>query len=141
MNRLQWRDAVQRVRDEAVGLFRVQCIGPEDVAGLVLDCLAGNAEAAALMRGVVDTVARIESAPRRKPMLCGCCPRPLVGSGFTVCLALPERDDPTSALGFALCNRCGADPAARNENALMALCSIWPSGRSVTVTHPEGARA
>ncbi len=141
MNRSEWRAGVQMVRAESGGLFRIFCIAPEDVLGLLSSTLCGDTQAAALMRAVTATMKHIKEAPRRLPALCGCCPRPLSGPECVFCVAMPERDDPSSALGFALCNRCGADPDGRQEKALLAITRLWPAGRAVSVTHPAGGRA
>jgi hypothetical protein len=141
MNRAEWRSAMHMVREESGGLFRLFCIPPEDIPGLMSSSLCGDTQAAVLMRAVADTMKHIKEAPRRLPALCGCCPRPLSGPDFVVCVAVPERDDPSRALAFALCNRCGANPETRQEKALLALTSLWPTGRSVAITHPTGGRA
>jgi len=71
------RDGIQRVSDEAAGLLELQVIRRTDLPTLILDALAGSSEAAQTLRLVNDTVASIQAAPRRKPMLCGACPRGL----------------------------------------------------------------
>jgi hypothetical protein len=140
MSTTAWRDGIQRAHQEGGGLFRVHCVGPENAIDLLAGCLAGDAAATGLMRAVVDTVARIESAPRRHPMLCGCCPRSLGGSKFTICVAVPERADPTRAVSFALCSDCGRNADTRTEKAMEALLRIWPDIRPIAI-HPAGGRA
>jgi hypothetical protein len=135
------RAGIQNIRDEAGGALRLYAVGPEHAAGLLADSLLGDVEAMRVMRGVLDTVQRIEAAPRRKPMLCACCPRALRGSGFIVCLMMPERDAPTTALGFGICERCGQDEAALPTKAADALKNIWPDLRPIAITHPTGGHA
>ncbi len=127
--------------NECQGILRVHTIRPQDGRVLLCEALTGDQAAAGLMRALIKTVNRIEQAPRKTPMLCGCCPRPLRGSAFTVCVAVPDRDDPVNGLGFALCERCCSSRDAFDRNLAAALRSIWPDMRPLMVTHPEGGRA
>jgi hypothetical protein len=129
------------IHREAGGVLALNIIRPGDALNLVAASLEGGSEASRLLRAVCDTVARIESAPRRKPMLCGNCPRPLRGSGFVICVAVPDRDSPTNGLAFALCEYCSRDDAALVEKASSALRTVWPDLRAVEITHPKGGRA
>jgi hypothetical protein len=129
------------IHREAAGMLALNIVRPGDALNLVVASLEGDPEATRLLRAVRDTVARVESAPKRKPMLCGCCPRALRGSGFVICVAIPDRDSPTNGLAFALCEHCSRDDTALVGKASSALRTIWPDLRPVTVTHPAGARA
>ena len=132
---------VQRVNDEAGGVLRLQVIRRSDLPGLALDALAGDAEAAELLRQAQDTAAAIEAAPRHRLMLCGSCPRGLRDRKYAVVLARPGCDDPTMALAMAICLRCGPTPGAIQAAARVALRRIWPDLRDLQVSHPEGGRA
>jgi hypothetical protein len=129
------------IHHEAAGVLALNIVRPGDALNLVVASLEGDREATRLLRAVCDTVARVESAPKRKPMLCGCCPRALRGSGFVICVAIPDRDSPTNGLAFALCEHCSRDDTALGEKASSALRTIWPDLRPITVTHGEGGRA
>jgi hypothetical protein len=134
-------EGFRKIRGEAAGVIALNIVRPCDAPSLVAACLSGDLEATQLFRAVADTVHKIESAPRGKPMICGCCPRPLRGSRFTVCVAVPDRTDPTHGLGFALCQACGRDDDALPAKAAAALKSVWPDLRPITVTHGEGGHA
>jgi hypothetical protein len=140
MSAAAWREGIQQPHKESGGLFEVYCVGPEDKPDLLMQCLTGDAQATGLMRAVVDTVSTIEGARQRSPMLCGCCPNALTGSGFTVCVAVPERADPTRGLGFVLCRECRRDTDTRTGKAPVAQGRDWPDIRSGTI-RPVGGRA
>lgn len=129
------------IHREAGGVLALNIVRPGDALNLVVASLGGDAEATRLLRAVCDTVARVESAPKRKPMLCGCCPRALRGSGFVICVAIPDRDAPTNGLAFALCENCSRDDAALREKASSALRTIWPDIRTIEITNPAGGHA
>lgn len=135
------QEGIQRVNDEAGGLLELRVIQQSDLRSLILDMLAGSADAAQLLRMANDAVTSIQAAPRRKPALCGACPRTLLGKRFSIILARPACDDPTQALALAICPTCGPDYDAIQAKATVALSRIWPNLRPVTVTHPEGGRA
>lgn len=135
------RAGIQSVHDEAGGALCLYAVAPEHAAGLLVDVFHGDTEAARLMRAVLDVVRRIEATPRHQPALCACCPRVLRGSGYTVCVAFPERDAPTKALGFGICERCASDEMALPARAADALRSIWPDLRPIAITHPTGGHA
>ncbi len=132
---------VQRVSDEAGGLLTLQVVQQADMPALVLDALAGSDEAAKLLRLTRDTLAGIQAAPRKKPMLCGSCPRTLRGGRFSVIIASPACDDPAQGIAMAICPKCGPNHDAIQAAVAVALGRIWPDIRPVTVTHPDGGRA
>ncbi len=135
------QEGVHRVNDEAGGLLTVQVIQQHDIPAMIVDALCGNAEAAQLLRLTNQAIANIHGAPRRKPMLCGCCPRALRGGRYAIIIARPACDGATEGLSLAICRRCGPDFGAIQAKATAALARIWPNVRPVTVTHPEGGRA
>jgi len=135
------QEGVQRVNDEAGGMLTVQVIQQHDMPAMIAGALGGSAEAMQLLRLTNQVLANIQGAPRRKPMLCGCCPRALRGGRYAVIIARPACDDPTEGLSLAICRKCGPDFDAIQAKATVALARIWPNVRPVTVTHPEGGRA
>ncbi len=139
MNALQ--EGVQRVNDEAGGMLTVQVIQQNDMPAMIAGAFGGSAEAMQLLRLTNQVLANIQGAPRRKPMLCGSCPRALHGGQYAVIIARPACDDPTQGLSLAICRKCGPDFDAIQVKAAVALARIWPNARPVTVTHPAGGRA
>ena len=135
------RDGIQKINDEAGGLLELQVVQRTDLPALILDALAGSAEAAQILRQINQALHNIEAAPRRKPMLCGCCPRPLRHGQYSIIIARPACDDPSQGLALAICNTCGPDRDAIDAKAVAALVRIWPNVRPVAVTHPVGGRA
>jgi hypothetical protein len=135
------QEGVQRVNDEAGGMLTVQVIQQHDMPAMIAGALGGSAEAMQLLRLTNQVLANIQGAPRRKPMLCGCCPRALRGGRYAVIIARPACDDPAQGLSLAICRKCGPDFDAIQVKATVALARIWPNVRPVTVTHPEGGRA
>jgi hypothetical protein len=53
---------------------------------------------------------------------------------------VPNRADPSLAVGFALCARCAA-AADLDDRVVAGLRCVWPDARRLVVTHPEGGRA
>lgn len=135
------QEGIQRVSDEAGGLLELQVIQRTDLPALMLDALAGSSEAAQTLRLANNAVTSIQAAPRRKPMLCGCCPRALRGGRYAVVLARPARDDAAQGLAMAICTKCGPDFGAIQAAATVALRRIWPDLRSITITHSKAGRA
>ncbi len=135
------RDGIQQVNGEAGGLLTLQVIQCADMPALVLDTLAGSDEAVHLLHLTRDTLAGIQAAPRRKPMLCGSCPRALRNGRFAIIIARPACDDPTQGIAMAICSSCGPDHDAIQAKATVALTRIWPNVRPVTITHSNGGRA
>ncbi len=134
-------DTIQRVHAEAGGLLELLVFQSTDAPELILDALAGSAEAKQTLRHIKAVVGSVRAAPRRKPMLCAACPRALRGGVFSIVIARPACDDPTRGLGLAICPRCGPDRDTAHAAAAVALRRIWPDLRPVTITHPAGGRA
>ncbi len=135
------QEGVQRVNDEAGGLLTVQVIQQDDMPAMIADALGGSAEAVQLLRLTNQVLANIQGASRRKPMLCGCCPRALRGGRYAIIIARPACDDPTEGLSLAICRKCGPTYGAIQATAAVALRRIWPDLRPIMVTHPGGGRA
>jgi len=135
------QDGVQQFHAEAGGMLSLQVIQRTDLPAMILDALAGSAEAAQLLRLTNQALHNIQAAPRRKPMLCGCCPRSLRHGRYSIIIARPACDDPSQGLALAICNTCGPDRDAIDAKAVAALVRIWPNVRPVAVTHPDGGRA
>ena len=132
------QEGVQRVNDEAGGVLSLQVIQRGDMPALISDALAGSGEAMELLRLVRETMDGIQGAPRRKPMLCGSCPKALRNGRFSIVLAKPACDDPTQGVAMMICAKCGSSIGAIQAAALVALRRIWPDARPITVTHPDG---
>ena len=134
-------DGIQQVHAEAGGLLTLQVVQCGDMPALILDALAGSGEAVQTLRLTRETLANIEAAPRRKPALCGSCPRALRGRQFAIIIARPACDDPTQGIAMAVCARCGPDHGAIQAKAAVALARIWPDVRPISITHSHGGRA
>ena len=138
--RAEMEATLPAMRAAGGGCLNVYAIRPHDARSLMQAALLGD-EAARLMRLVFETVGKITAAPRRRPMLCGVCPRPLRSDEFAVVAAVPAADSPAQALCFGVCLRCGDTPASLNASAFKALRKIWPESRSFVPTHADGGRA
>lgn len=132
---------LQRINVEAAGVIDLIVVRPIDAAEMLADAIAGSAEAMRLFRAISDASDRIAQAPKRTPMLCASCPRPLRGSGYAFVVALPAVDRPEQALAMAVCTCCATEPDAIKAKAVDALRSIWPDLKPIAVTHPGGGRA
>jgi hypothetical protein len=119
-------------------VINLAIVRPIDVAALLISALAGDADAMRVCRVVIESQTRIVNAPKRLPMLCASCPRPLRKNAYTIAVALPHRAAPMKALGMAVCTHCATEPEAIKAKALDALRRLWPGLRSFAITHPGG---
>ena len=131
-----WQDAIRRVHDESAGLLSVSVIDPLSACALLGATLAGDKEAAILMRAVMSTVTAVERAPRKKPVLCLCCPRAMrPRDPFSICVTTPENGNPSAALGSVICAHCLGDKSTLLARVATALRGLWPDARVVDHVH------
>ena len=133
--------AFQRINDQASGLLVVEAVLLEDMPGLFIEALAGNANALRVLRMVRQSVDRIERAPKNARMLCASCPRSLRQGRYIVAAAFPSCDDPAEGMAMAVCDRCASTREQAVERATFGLRRVWPDLRPIAVTHPEGGKA
>lgn len=137
-----WAADMQSFQDEAAGVLVLQVVQRSDMPDLLLDVVCGSSEAQQLLGLVSKTLTRIETAPRGKSMLCGCCPKPIrLGGQFSLVVAWPGVATPERGLVLAICHRCGSDYATVQAKATVALKRVWPDLRPIAITHPVGGRA
>ncbi len=135
-----WAAGIMDLHAESGGLMRLHIMPPQDALPLRASALMGDAEARRLVQALADALRQIQTAPPNAPIECGCCGCPLQG-GAVICVAFADRSAPGCGLAFALCGHCTRDAAAVPEKALAALKTLWPDGRLVEVTHPNGGTA
>jgi hypothetical protein len=122
---------VEQVHAESAGVLDIYVFKPEQVDELIGATLFGDAAAGRLAGLAASTVVKICSAPRKSPAICMCCDRPARRWG-TICLVLPHRSDPTSAIGSGLCSQCAAMPAESLDAQIqIAMKQIWPAARVI----------
>lgn len=134
-------DGVRDIQSEAGGVIELAIVRPIDAPELIGFALASDADAVRLVRAIAETQSHIAAAPKRKPVLCASCPRPLRKHAHSVVLALPACDDPTKALCTAVCVGCATTRDEITAKAAKALRSIWPDLRQIVVTDRVGGRA
>jgi hypothetical protein len=128
--------------DEAGGLLTVHVISRDELPSLLRATMSGNARAAQLVRAVLASIDNVESAPKRSPMPCGACQRPVKHrSAYCVGVVLPDVDLPCRAVGFALCRHCCGTSAAADMAAIRAVRDVFPNARPIVITHRHGGRA
>ncbi len=141
-SRANWVAGMEAVQQQAGGAIEIEVIRLVDAVDVLGAALAGDLDAMRRMRALVDTAKRIEAMSRTKrPMLCGSCPRPLWGSGFSFVIARPACDDPVNAIALAICRKCATTRHGIQQKAVIALRRIWPDLRPITITSPDGGRA
>src|SRR5690242_2805418 len=102
---------IKSVNDESGGLLRIDLVMPSHGPALVAAALFGDPQAAWLLTMIAQTSRRIRKAPKRLPVLCSACPRPIRKlDGVTFGVTLPAVDAPAQGLAFAICPKCSADP-------------------------------
>lgn len=130
------------LHDEAGGMLHLDIVTPDEFPQLALATMRGDPGAKVLLGQVRRAVSDVHGAPRRSPKLCGSCPRRVRrGDPFSIAIATPACDDPTTALALVICLECGPDRAAVQVAAARGLQRVWPDLRNVAVTHSEGGRA
>ena len=134
-------DGLARFQSEAGGMMELVVVRPTDAIDVMADALAGDGRAVCVLQAIEQAADAIRDAPRRLPMLCATCPRPLRGSRYSFGVALPDSDRPTHGLALAVCTRCATERGDIQAKATAALRRVFPDLRPVTVTHPTGGRA
>lgn len=121
-----WRSEIDALRTEARGHLRLDLIRPDETLRLLSSVLVGDVMATALIRGVIHAKKTIAAAPKAKPTLCACCPRPVRPSPdlrFGIVTALSVK--PINAFAFAVCKICLREPDLL-ERVTASLRQIWP---------------
>ncbi len=137
-----WQADMRSIHEQAGGVLELVVILPTDMPVLATRALFGDREAGAILTAMTYAETGIRKAPKRRPMLCVSCPRPLLGGRYTHVVAIPSRDDPTKAIGLAVCHRCATEPDAITAKAVEGLRNgLWPDLRPVTLTNRTGGRA
>ncbi len=136
-----WAASMRRIGEEAAGMVTLDVVRRCEMPDLLAEALAGDAEAAWLLRTVRHCLPLIRNAPAQAPMECACCCKPLRDSRFAIGVVRPGTANPAHGLTLAICLRCGPTVGAIQAAAGKALRQLWPDLRLVTVTHPEGGRA
>jgi hypothetical protein len=132
---------LQKMQAESGGVASLFVVRPCDAARLVACALAGNSEAAAVLQAVSRALDGIQRAPRRRPMLCASCPRPLRHGRYAVAVAIPDSGEASQALALAVCTRCATDPAEIGQKAFAGFRRFWPDARTIQISHPGGGTA
>lgn len=134
-------DCLTDLRHEAGGAIELVIVRPIDAPDVLARAVAGDPEAVKVFGALTNAARAVEDAPKKKPVLCATCPRPLRGTGYTFGIVLPMRDDPQSGVAFGICVKCGTSLEALQVKATKALHKIWPDLVPVEITHPGGGRA
>lgn len=123
---------VEKLAAESGGLLTMDAVRTCDLPHLLTDALFGDAEAQALVKPVMHVMSKVASAPKRRPMLCASCPRPLrEGDKFAAVVVRGAVDDPTRAITMAVCRRCGPTLGAIKAAAAVGLRGVFPEARDL----------
>lgn len=134
-------DCLSNLRVESGGAVDLFVVRPVDAPDVVARALAGDPLAQRVFEALASASRAMDAAPKRKPLLCATCPRPLRGSAFAIGLVLPMRDNPQSGAAFGLCVKCATPVEALQANATKAMHKLWPDLEPIEITHPAGGRA
>lgn len=135
----EWANRIRSIHAKANGLLTLDVVRKCDVPGLVGAALAGDDQAARLLRAVTNCLGLIQDAPAHAPMQCGCCAKSLRQGRYAIVVAHPDTLDPADVLGLAICARCGPTLGEVKAAAVRALRLLWPDSRPIT--HVDGGRA
>src|SRR3954452_3054831 len=99
--------------DESDGLLAVFVLGQTEIRALMGASQGGDVSASHLLKAAAVSIQKIEEAPRRDPMPCGCCGNPVKHrSNCKIGIVVPDVDPPRRAMGFGLCLACCPSDAA-----------------------------
>ena len=136
---MTWSDDMHQVHEEAAGVMTLDVVLFSDIPDLLVSSLMGDHQSSLLMRAIGKAFDAIAAAPRSRPTLCACCPRPIKQKvHFSLAIATPARDDPANCLSLAVCAKCATTREDARQKAMSALRRIWPDARTVELTHPAG---
>ena len=138
---MTWAEQMQAVSAEAGGVMEVSMVGREEWPHLHAAALQGDRTAGVILVAIADTITRVARAPRRRPMLCLCCPRSLRGSRFLCGVLLPSRPEPTSGIGVAVCHHCARTADEAMPKVLEALKRTWLDLRAVQLDQHAAGHA
>ena len=130
---------MQALQQEAGGMMEVFVVRQADAPELLGQVMAGDLDAARLINALCDALAGVKNAPRRAPMLCGSCPRPLRSIDFSVVLAVPFRADAMRCIYVGICAKCATEHDAIRAKAMGAFRRIWPDARPVAIPTSHAA--
>ncbi len=138
----EWRKGVQQVHDESGGVLDITIVDAVTAAALLIAASLGDTEASAILYAVAQSARDVRQAPRRLPALCVCCPRAVkrISANTVFGVAAASAPKPTGGIGFVFCEKCSKDRASLVAKAVDGLRHIWPSLRSIKITH-DGGRA
>lgn len=126
--------AVRAISEESAGLIRTYFIGPQEGASLLVASALGDAWCTSMLGAVAHCMQRVANAPKRSPVLCLCCPRPVRHVPDVIfCVVVPEVGHPNQALGCVICPACAREPGL-NARALKGLRAVWPQIRQIEVS-------
>jgi hypothetical protein len=133
---------VDQLNHEGSELFRLQIIRRENLLGLSCAIWQGDSAAFTLLHAAFRASARIKRQAHKNPVICLCCPRPVLEPDAALAFLVPITDEPTVVIASALCLRCSAEePGEIIVRASAAYTKSYPNLRSVEITHPEGGHA
>src|SRR3954452_11532363 len=90
--------------DESDGILAVFVLGQTEIRALMGASQGGDVSASHLLKAAAVSIQKIEEAPRRDPMPCGCCGNPVKHrSNYKIGIVVPDIDRPLRAMGFGLC--------------------------------------
>lgn len=137
---VSWTSDIQNIQDQAGGLLELHIIRDSDVTDLLLRSIMGDAEASRLVSTNLSARKQVATAPRKRPMLCACCPRPLLRhTPFAVIVATPNWEDFAKCLTLGVCQKCAVELDDIHARAMEALKRIWPDARPIDITSPHAA--
>jgi hypothetical protein len=131
--RAAWTRDVKLVHQEAGDVIQIFLLSPRDCVRIAVAAAAGNSYCVALLHAATDFLHKIATAPKSRPALCLCCPRPIrAATDVLVCLAVPGVKNPRHAIGAGVCRHC-ATSGDLNTKVATAFRNIWPDLRAIEV--------
>jgi hypothetical protein len=123
---------------EADGIYRLHIVPPSTGRQIFEHAASGDAYSFGLALGLVQSLDRIRTAPPGSGAVCLVCPAILCADDpITFILTVANIDMPSTALGAALCPRCGALPNLHARVAT-ALRRVWPDLRPISISNAVG---
>lgn len=127
-----------QLQAEAAGVMKIVIMRRQDIAAIYGAARLGDGHAHGLLQVVDAAIRDVETAPAARPVLCVSCPRQLKRTRYCFAVVLADRTDPTKALTFGICERCGPGLPAIKAQALAAIKEVWPGSRGVVASDAKG---
>jgi hypothetical protein len=131
-------DGIEAVEREANGVIGIDVVRPQDFEELISCAKSGDEASIRLLCNASKTIDWIRAATAADPIRCGCCPRKLKETPYSVVIAAAQFGAPESGLVAGICVECATSVSEVLTCAAQLLRTIWADFRPITISRTEG---